>query len=572
MRRGRIKLKNCTIAAVSFLALSVIVFLLLTYTSERKLQFDYEELDDHWEVEINGKQYHDVTLSKFTFPVTNKGDVVQLTRVLNRKVRVQNPVLRMYSIHSVVEVYMNNAMIYGYGREDYKEGKLLGYGYQYISLPKGYQGHEIRIVLTVSENNAFTGIQSMRIANERNMLQQVMSGDRIRLAVALFLIVFGVLLGLITIVMIMKDLSFARLFYIALFSLLIGCWTLCNNDLISYFTQDLKVKVYMEYLCVYALPIPMLLYFYEPIHEKNMGKWLLGSYWLLLIVQTAFFLYALAAQLLNYIHFPTLLVFAHAVMMLDILFVIALAVVSMKKKESRGRGLRRGVSIVLVFILFELIRYNVDKYIRHFEGNQYNSTLCFGALAVVVFLILDYTGHIKRGLFRQAQQKLLENMAYTDELTGLFNRRKCDETLEQYQRECTPFTLISMDLNFLKHYNDCYGHERGDELLKCFAGVLNSTFPEKALKARFGGDEFMVLLPFSDEKKTRQLVTRLRTNMEKENASNSQVQLSSAIGYVCSSELPGEQDIHRIYSEADQRMYEDKRSMKEEIQRENPEK
>lgn len=156
----------------------------------------------------------------------------------------------------------------------------------------------------------------------------------------------------------------------------------------------------MEYLCVYALPIPMLLYFYEPIHEKNMGKWLLGSYWLLLIVQTAFFIYALASQLLNYIHFPALLVFAHAVMMLDILFVIALAVVSMKKKESRGRGLRRGVSIVLVFILFELIRYNVDKYIRHFEGNQYNSTLCFGALAVVVFLILDYTGHIKRGLFR----------------------------------------------------------------------------------------------------------------------------------------------------------------------------
>lgn len=46
----------------------------------------------------------------------------------------------------------------------------------------------------------------------------------------------------------------------------------------------------------------------------------------------------------------------------------------------------------------------------------------------------------------------------------------------------------------------------------------------------------------------------------------------AAIGYVCSSELPGEQDIHRIYSEADQRMYEDKRSMKEEIQRENPEK
>lgn len=57
MRKGRIKLKNCTIAAVSFLAFAVIVFLLLTYTSERKLQPDYEELDDHWEVEINGKQY-----------------------------------------------------------------------------------------------------------------------------------------------------------------------------------------------------------------------------------------------------------------------------------------------------------------------------------------------------------------------------------------------------------------------------------------------------------------------------------------------------------------------------------
>lgn len=572
VREDTIKLKNYMAAIFSFVALAVIVSLLLIYTGQQKLQSDYEDLDDHWEVEINGKQYQDVTLSNFTFPVTNKGDVVQLTRVLDRKVQVQNPVLRMYSIHSVVEVYMNNAMIYRYGYEDYKEGKLLGYGYQYIPLPQGYQGHEIHIVLTVSENNAFTGIQSMRIGNERNILQHVMSGDRIRLAVALFLIVFGILVGVITTVMMVRDISFARLFYIALFSILIGCWTLCNNDLISYFTQNLKVKVYMEYLCVYALPIPMLLYFYEPVHEKNTGKWLRASYWGLLTIQITFFVYAVAAQICNYIHFPAFLALSHSIMILDILFVIVLAGVSMRKREHQVRGLRVGISIILVFVIFELIRYNVDKYIRHFEGNQYNSTLCFGALAVVAFLMLDYTGHIKRGLFRQAQQKLLEKMAYTDELTGLFNRRKCDETLEQYQKEHKEFALISMDLNLLKHYNDCYGHERGDELLKCFAKVLNRTFPEQALKARFGGDEFIVLLPFSDEKKTKQLVKQLRVNMERENATNSQVQLSSAIGYVCSWELENQQDIHRIYNEADHRMYEDKKSMKASLLRENVEK
>jgi len=94
----------------------------------------------------------------------------------------------------------------------------------------------------------------------------------------------------------------------------------------------------------------------------------------------------------------------------------------------------------------------------------------------------------------------LQRLSSMDGLTGLANRRQFDETLEQeWQRAMRtnmPLSLIFVDIDFFKRYNDHYGHQAGDDCLKKVAGALEKTIHRPAdLVSRYGGEEFVMILP-----------------------------------------------------------------------------
>lgn len=99
---------------------------------------------------------------------------------------------------------------------------------------------------------------------------------------------------------------------------------------------------------------------------------------------------------------------------------------------------------------------------------------------------------------RKEQERRLREMAYTDALTGLANRAAFDErsaaALSRVQTEGNYLTVLIMDLDDFKSVNDTYGHQYGDELLRCFAKTLKSSFDPSTIVARLGGDEFGVLI------------------------------------------------------------------------------
>ena len=95
----------------------------------------------------------------------------------------------------------------------------------------------------------------------------------------------------------------------------------------------------------------------------------------------------------------------------------------------------------------------------------------------------------------------LLNLAITDPLTGLLNRRKFEEAIAQEVARALrygPLSLLMIDLNLFKQVNDRYGHQIGDEALKTVAGVLKSSCRSTDTCARLGGDEFAVILPHTD--------------------------------------------------------------------------
>ncbi|MGR9072052.1 MAG: diguanylate cyclase [Gammaproteobacteria bacterium] len=114
----------------------------------------------------------------------------------------------------------------------------------------------------------------------------------------------------------------------------------------------------------------------------------------------------------------------------------------------------------------------------------------------------------------------LRAMAQRDHLTGLFNKRMCHQLLKgEIQRSArtgNPFSLLLIDLDHFKRINDTYGHLAGDKALKSFAGMLVKNARVIDTICRYGGEEFIVILPETSDRSATEIAERLRAAIDKE--------------------------------------------------------
>ncbi|OWA35216.1 hypothetical protein B9G55_11145 [Saccharibacillus sp. O16] len=108
------------------------------------------------------------------------------------------------------------------------------------------------------------------------------------------------------------------------------------------------------------------------------------------------------------------------------------------------------------------------------------------------------------------QNRDLNDFALKDPLTGLLNRRALDEVLEKLEGDNRPFSLLLMDIDRFKSVNDHYGHSAGDEVLRSVARILEQTVGSRDLCGRYGGEEFLVLLPGRNLPETYEMAERIR--------------------------------------------------------------
>ncbi|MFZ5753557.1 MAG: PAS domain S-box protein, partial [Bacillota bacterium] len=130
---------------------------------------------------------------------------------------------------------------------------------------------------------------------------------------------------------------------------------------------------------------------------------------------------------------------------------------------------------------------------------------------------------------KEKQEKILY-LSYHDPLTGLYNRRFIEEEVKRLDmsREL-PLAVIIGDVNGLKLANDVFGHEEGDKLLKKAAEIIKESCRKEDIIARWGGDEFLILLPRTTAKTAEEIMKRIKNRCLQ--VSGGKVQLSIAMGY-----------------------------------------
>lgn len=151
-----------------------------------------------------------------------------------------------------------------------------------------------------------------------------------------------------------------------------------------------------------------------------------------------------------------------------------------------------------------------------------------------------------------------------DPLTGILNRRGFEKKItELFDKEGNPIhslTIVSLDMDELKHINDNYGHLAGDEAIKSLADCITASLNGNEFVARMGGDEFTAVLDTSDPKRVGQFIRSMRDNIKNINESGRRpYTLSTSIG-TC--ELTTWNDLMDCMNKADKAMYREKRSKK----------
>lgn len=144
----------------------------------------------------------------------------------------------------------------------------------------------------------------------------------------------------------------------------------------------------------------------------------------------------------------------------------------------------------------------------------HGSAMDTGGKRLLISLVMDVTERVRTERELRALQEKLRDQAVHDPLTGLYNRRFLEESLRREliaaERHGHPVSVIMADLDHFKHVNDRYGHVAGDEVLRNFSNLMRQTLRGSDICCRYGGEEFVAVLPGVTEQVALERADQLR--------------------------------------------------------------
>lgn len=545
--------KYAVVAIAMLFSIICTVWFLSTINSGGKFA-DRILLDSGWDVTINGGKHQNVTLSEFSFDVAQRGDHLVLERVLPES--AEYATIRLWMCHSSIDAYLDDELFYTYGHEQVANYTMVGSGYYFIELPAGYAGKMLRIEFGVGEMDAISSFDPIYLESSNTIFRSFLNEKFMALIISVFLELFGIVGIILTSFMLNNWRVFKKLVYIFWFSVLIGCWTMCNNGIAQLLCKNYIIPQAMEFISLFLAAIPIMLFIVDIVQNHKILKRVNDA---LIIVNVLFNVITYICVFLGIAHFQMFLIPYHILVMFVLVDVSGGIYLCLKSGKSMERCIVFGCIFMLVGVVVDIISYNIKKY-ANIEIVYIDYGAVIGSLIMVCCLFVSYFMYIREQIITSAETEMLEKLAYHDILTGAINRVKFEEILDQADRSQDSYAVMYFDLNGLKQVNDTLGHAQGDNLIKEFTICLAVVFQNKGEVARLGGDEFAILLPKAGKEDIIDCVKALQAYIKNHNR-ESTLKLDTAFGVAFRHEA-GDDNSRTVCKLADSRMYRMKKQMK----------
>ncbi len=533
------------------LLLVLIAFFMSISAKNFSLGGQVQDLNDEWMVTYGDEVIQDAQLPlKLDIPPNTPYTISR--RIITAD--EAGSVIRIRASMMSASVYIGEQLIY---QEDIKDRSTWFYDpypsvWYFVHIPIDTEGETLRITFS-SPVQVFSGlVNAISFGTGESLLIDSLSDRFLDFIISFFLILVGIVLIFIT-PLTRKINADTRILLLGEFAIAVGFWLLSETRIMQIFTGNRFFIGSIGYLTVAFMPIPLLLYIRENVHEKFKGFYSAIS--AIFGLQLVSMLFLQVTGTVFYINSNSITL---TLVIISALFIIWTLLYEVIKRSNKS-----ALRLLIYFIIF-LAFVTPEILLFFFQLFDFQSS--FISIGVMVFYLLlaaDSISYINTLMIKKNETLFYQKLAYQDSLTGGFNRAAFDRDLVSHmnQQETSEFRLILFDLNELKKINDTYGHVTGDKAIAAVYDALNASFNEFGTCYRISGDEFAVLFKDTQEEIYNHAIHVFKLELIKKSESFPQ-RLVVAAGsgvYQAFAEVTFDEFYHCV----DQRMYEQKRAIKE---------
>lgn len=455
--------------------------------------------------------------------------------------------------HAAVEVWLDDIIVYTYGTEKQDVGKSPGQYWHVVSIPAESTGRELTIRMTSVYSSIYGSDQDIHYGSR---------GDCILWLVGSFLPVLIInsvilMMGLVSLLLLVsaskrKEMrTGAGFLWIGIFSLLIAIWSLRQCGFLQFLIPSGKFGYFVDVYTLFLM-VPAINLF---VYSISRTKWKKGCLWVVPVYLVGVVI-GTVLQLAGVMDAFELLHVMHVLMALNAIYMFGVI-------HQEGRVYKGSVASRLRAPLYTMIAFGVLELVSYYIPivGEVSIFLPLGAMVFILMLIWQQVEEYYRIL---EEQKLLfyEKLANTDMLTGALNRNAYENMqkhLASEEIQLAGYGTVLFDLNNLKHINDQYGHEKGDEAIKRCYDLILTAFGDKGNCYRIGGDEFLLLVV--DEKDVEQKIAYF-DELVAQNQERLDFPFSVALGYAVF-DAAQDRNLNNTIRRSDAMMYQDKKKKKQ---------
>ncbi|WP_081657049.1 GGDEF domain-containing protein [Pseudobutyrivibrio ruminis] len=525
-------------------------------------------IDSGWFIRRGNQTIDNVVLTEYPIGNSRRGERIVATNYVT--VITNATTLMFLSNLMAVDVSLDGKVIDTYGHDFLASGSFIPKRYNMITLDTTPGMHEITIEYTIGDDRSVYHFFPVYIGQKGDLMKSFFSHNRVSIFIGSFLIVYACVFFSLWIYLMLTKRPALQIYIGADFSMILGCFILARNNVLCFLGAHELLFSMMEYLSFYFIPLAfsVLLYSIRPSVANTRQRFFI-------LINIAIPIIILSLHFAKVIYINRFLFFVGFIGTIEICILLPALITDAIKQRKERRDFESiigddsdyyivlGIIIMLVSGLLELVLVYCLTVNQSVVEPKLLLSIDFLELGMLIFMTCHFVFYFLSSINHMSVNYVkarLEDMAYTDSLTGLRNRTALNQFYSMLKGN---YVIVSIDLDGLKEVNDNLGHLEGDRMIRVFARLLTYNFEDADIIARTGGDEFVIVRKNTSAYNCNRCINMLLKEIELFNANDEKIQLSASIGFAFSSEVnTGRyQDVFYL---ADNRMYEMKEAHYEE--------
>lgn len=562
--RKRYKYGEILIKGMYFLGLiGMILIIAFIYfgknTENVERVYEFENIEKYWRLSKQGTEKIDFT--RLGSYMDEEKGILSLYYQIPELEEKQTLVYRSKDIYT--KVLVDGQQIYEtkvYESPYYNRSP--GNIWNQITIDRSYRGKCLELqVYMVYDTNAIT-IDHVFWGDGEDIIHSIVSDKLMDLFLSILMILIGIIMIFMQIIpFFQRKNKNEGIIYLGLYATLVGFWSLLETNVLQIYMDDVRIVQILDNMVMIVDNLPLILYldYYYNLLKRPLIRFY--AYF-----QVGYILLCVGVQFSGIKDFHHMLKGAWISTFLNVALLFACAIYFCYQ-FMKAKKLDKQVAIqlfgILALVIATFISATNYTQVDTMDRAQF---LRVGMLFFIIFFGISSQIRTYHLMEQGLKYDIVKNLAYMDGLTGVGNRTAYLEKLEKLKQQDEEISLgiVFLDINNLKQVNDQQGHELGDRLICTAANIIQNTYGRQGEVFRIGGDEFCVLLEGENLENRYQNTTdefyHAIDEINKEGNLPMKVQIAQGFS-VCRDAKASK--VNKAISEADERMYSDKRRLKE---------